>query len=59
MDQDKNKLTDEEKIIKLKLAIDKMLRGINFSLDENVTRKAISNRLKECRTEAIKILKDD
>lgn len=49
-------MNDKDKIKTLKEAIDKMLRGINFALDENYTRRAVSARLKECRAEAIKIL---
>lgn len=49
-------MTDQEKIKILKEAIDKLLRGISFALDENFSRKAASARLKECRSEAIKIL---
>lgn len=51
-------MNSEEKIKILKEAIDKLLRGINFALDNNVTRRAVDARLKECRTEAIKILKE-
>ncbi len=54
----KNNLDHDEKILILKNAIDKLLKGIDFALDENFSRKAISARLKECRTEAIKILKE-
>lgn len=50
-------LTEEDKIKILKNAIDKMLKGIEFALDENYSRKAISSRLKECRHEVIKMLK--
>lgn len=49
-------MTEQEKINTLKKAIDKMLKGIDYALDENYSRKAISSRLKECRAEAIKIL---
>lgn len=52
-------LSNEDKILILKNAIDKMLKGIDFALDENFSRKAISSRLKECRSEAIKILKNE
>lgn len=44
-----------EKVI-LKNGIDKLLRGIEFSLDENISRRAITSRLKECRREAIELL---
>lgn len=52
-------MTDAEKIKKLKEAIQKLLNGINFALDENFGRKVISSRLIECRKEAIKILKEN
>jgi hypothetical protein len=41
---------------KLKDAIQKMLNGINFALDQNFSRKIICIRLVECRKEAIKLL---
>lgn len=41
---------------KLKTAIQKMLNGINFALDEAFSRKTVSSRLVECRKEALKIL---
>lgn len=41
---------------KLKSAIQKMLNGIDFALDESFSRRTVSSRLKECRSEAIKLL---
>jgi len=46
----------DERIVKLKAAIQKMLNGIDFAIDDNYSRKTANNRLKECRKEAIKIL---
>lgn len=49
-------MTDQEKIKILKEAIDKLLRGISFALDENFSRKAVNARLIECRKDVIKTL---
>lgn len=51
-----NFANNDERIVKLKAAIQKMLNGIDFAIDDNYSRKTANNRLKECRKEAIKIL---
>lgn len=53
MDDQWNNRPSEDK---LKGAIQKMLNGIDFALDEAFSRKTVSARLRECRSEAIKFL---